>query len=67
MSFVLQPWQLVVVALAGWINQQQQEVIEYPNGQKARPSIKAFGNADLSSATCRMVKILSRRVSIKAG
>jgi len=53
MSFVLQPWQLVVVALAGWINQQQQEVIEYPNGQKARPSIKAFGNGDLSLAKSR--------------
>ena len=29
MNFVLKPWQLWVVALAGWINQQQQEVIEY--------------------------------------
>jgi transposase InsO family protein len=29
MSFVLKPWQLWIVALAGWINQQQQEVIEY--------------------------------------
>ena len=29
MSFVLKPWQLWVVAMAGWINQQQQEVIEY--------------------------------------
>ena len=29
MSFILKPWQLWVVALAGWINQQQQEVIEY--------------------------------------
>jgi len=29
MSFVLKPWQLWVVAVAGWINQQQQEVIEY--------------------------------------
>jgi transposase InsO family protein len=28
-SFVLQPWQLLVLALAGWINRQQQEVIEY--------------------------------------
>ena len=25
----MKPWQLWVVALAGWINQQQQEVIEY--------------------------------------
>jgi hypothetical protein len=29
MSFVLKPWQLWIVAVAGWINQQQQEVIEY--------------------------------------
>ena len=26
MSFVLKPWQLWIVAVAGWINQQQQEV-----------------------------------------
>ena len=24
-----QPWQLLLVALAGWINRQQQDVIEY--------------------------------------
>ena len=29
MSFILQPWQLLVLILAGWINRQQQEVIEY--------------------------------------
>ena len=29
MDFVLQPWQLYVVILAGWMNRQQQEVIEY--------------------------------------
>jgi len=29
MKFVLQPWQLLLVILAGWINRQQQEVIEY--------------------------------------
>ncbi len=29
MTFVLQPWQLYVVILAGWIHRQQQEVIEY--------------------------------------
>jgi putative transposase len=29
MSFVLKPWQLWVLALAGWINQEQQELIEY--------------------------------------
>ena len=29
MAFILQPWQLCLVILAGWINRQQQEVIEY--------------------------------------
>ena len=29
MSFILQPWQLLVLILAGWINRQQQEAIEY--------------------------------------
>src|SRR5450755_1826077 len=29
MNFVLQPWQLLLAILAGWINRQQHEVIEY--------------------------------------
>src|SRR6516162_11662262 len=29
MNFVLQPWQLLFLILAGWVNRQQQEVIEY--------------------------------------
>ncbi len=29
MAFILQPWQLCLAILAGWINRQQQEVIEY--------------------------------------
>ena len=29
MTFVLQPWQLYFVILAGWIHRQQQEVTEY--------------------------------------
>jgi putative transposase len=29
MNFVLQPWQLLIAILAGWIHRQQQEVIEY--------------------------------------
>jgi putative transposase len=29
MDFNLQPWQLYLIILAGWINRQQQEVIEY--------------------------------------
>ena len=29
MGFTLQPWQLMVLILAGWVNRQQQESIEY--------------------------------------
>ena len=29
MNFVLQPWQLLLLILAGWINRQQQQVIDY--------------------------------------
>jgi hypothetical protein len=29
MDFILQPWQLCLVVLAGSVNRQQQEVIEY--------------------------------------
>ena len=29
MKFVLQPWQLIVILLAGWVNRQQQESIDY--------------------------------------
>jgi putative transposase len=29
MDFVLQPWNLLLVSLAGWINRHQQNVVEY--------------------------------------
>ena len=29
MNFILQPWQFFILIVAGWINRQQQEVIEY--------------------------------------
>src|SRR5260370_38232030 len=29
MNFILRPWQLYFVILAGWVNRQQQQVIEY--------------------------------------
>ena len=29
MNFILHPWQLLLLILAGWINRQQQEVVEY--------------------------------------
>ena len=35
MKFALQPWQLILIILAGWINRQQQEVIEYLRTENA--------------------------------
>ena len=35
MKFVLQLWQLILIILAGWINRQQQEVIEYLRTENA--------------------------------
>src|SRR6266571_5944339 len=29
MNFILQPWQLLHLILAGWVNHQQQQVIDY--------------------------------------
>lgn len=29
MSFILQPWQLLLMILAGWVNEQQQQIIEF--------------------------------------
>ncbi|MCY2953767.1 MAG: hypothetical protein NTU53_17575 [Planctomycetota bacterium] len=29
MNFVLQPWQLLVVILTGWLNRQQQAAIDF--------------------------------------
>jgi hypothetical protein len=29
MNFVLQPWQLLLAIFAGWINRQQQAVIDF--------------------------------------
>ena len=29
MSFILQPWQLLLVILAGWMNQLQQQIIDF--------------------------------------
>jgi hypothetical protein len=33
MKFILQPWQLFCLILAGWINQRQQQIIEFQNAQ----------------------------------
>jgi hypothetical protein len=33
MNFILQPWQMVLVALSGWVNQWQQQIIEFQSSE----------------------------------
>ncbi len=33
MSFILQPWQVVFVAMSAWINQRQQQIIEFQDAE----------------------------------
>ena len=35
MKFILQPWQLMLIILASWVNRQQQAVIEYLRAENA--------------------------------
>ncbi|MGB0600302.1 MAG: hypothetical protein ACPGLY_26800 [Rubripirellula sp.] len=35
MKFFLQPWQLMLIILASWVNRKQQEVIEYLRAENA--------------------------------
>src|SRR5450631_555594 len=46
MNFVLQPWQLLLAILAGWINRQQQEVIEYLRTENQNPQRKTRQSPD---------------------
>ena len=42
MNFILHPWQLLLVILAGWINRQQQDVIEYLRTDTHQPGTASF-------------------------
>ncbi len=33
MSFLLQPWHILLAALCGMVNQRQQQIIEFQNAQ----------------------------------
>ena len=33
MSFVVQPWQVVFVAMSGWVSQRQRQIIEFQNAE----------------------------------
>jgi hypothetical protein len=43
MSFALQPWQFLLVILAGWMNQLRQQIIEFQRNddERRRLAVKA--------------------------
>jgi len=48
MSFVLEPFHLVLAILSGWVHRQQQETIDYlltafQSGGAGRPNLVALG------------------------
>ena len=72
MSFVPQPWQLYFVILAGWVNRQQQEVIEYLRVE-AKVLREKLGNKRIllnNDQRCRLAvkgKVLGRRLPEEVG
>jgi len=51
MDFILQPWQLYVLVLAGWVNRQQQIVIAYLRTEnqvlrESHPNVDVSWNQD---------------------
>ena len=50
MKSLLQPWQLLILILAGWINRQEQDVIEYLRAEN-RVLRSSARNASCSTIT----------------
>ena len=72
MSFVLQPWQLLLVILAGWVNRQQQQVIEYlrTENQVLKEKLgkrRILLNDDQRRRLAVKAKVLGRKVLEKIG
>jgi len=72
MSFILQPWQLLLVILAGWMNQLQQQIIEFQRKEievlKRRLGKKRIILSDDERRVLAMkAKVLSRKVLQEIG
>ena len=67
MKFILQPWQLFCLILAGWINQRQQQIIEFQNAQ-IEALLKKLGNKRvlLSNDQRRILAVKGKAVGRKA-
>ncbi len=55
MNFVLRPWQLFFICLSGWVNRQQQEIIEFQNAQ-IRALILVFVNVAVHSPKLHLLR-----------
>ena len=55
MNFVLQPWQLLLLILAGWINRKQQDVIDYLKTENEVLSIGSISAIFLSSGIAALI------------
>jgi putative transposase len=72
MSFILQPWQLLLVILAGWMNQLQQQIIEFQRKEiqvlKRRLGKKRIIlNDDERRVLALKAKVLGRKVLEEIG
>src|SRR6516162_2028718 len=72
MNFVLQPWQLLFLILAGWVNRQQQQVIEYlrAENQVLREKIgkrRILLNDDQRRRLAVKGKVLGRKLLAQVG
>jgi hypothetical protein len=72
MTFILQPWQLLLVILAGWMNQPQQQIIEFQR-KEIEVLKKGLGNKRLilndeeRRALAVKAKVLGRKVLQEIG
>jgi hypothetical protein len=72
MSFILQPWQLLLVILAGWMNQLQQQIIEFQRKEievlkKRLGKRRIILNDDERRILAVKAKVLGRKVLEEIG
>ena len=72
MSFILQPWQLLLVILAGWVNQLQQQIIEFQRKEievleKRLGKRRIILNDDERRILAVKAKVLGRKVLQEIG
>ena len=62
MKFVLHPWQLLLLILAGWINHQEQDVIEYLRADRCEGCPVTNAITELESESRTIHAIYQRRM-----